>query len=92
MRSRDILKAVAKKHKLQVADILGRDRFDHFVAARREAILLMKASGLSNGRIAIIMSRDYTSILHHTNPKRRAYRQKYHARRWREKQAARESA
>jgi chromosomal replication initiation ATPase DnaA len=92
MRSKRILEAVARKHKLQVSDILGHDRFDHFVAARREAILEMKAAGLTTRRIAIIMSRDYTSILHHTNPERRAYRRAYHARRWREKQAGRAPA
>lgn len=87
MRSRDILQAVAKEHNLQVADILGRDRFGHFVAARREAISRMKAAGLTTGQIATAMSLSYDSVLYHTSEKGRARRKTYNARRWREKQA-----
>lgn len=90
MKSRDILNAVAKKHK--VSDILGRDRFGHFVAARREAIVEMKAAGLTTGQIATIVCLNRDTVLHHVSERMRATRQKYHARRWREKQAARAQA
>jgi chromosomal replication initiation ATPase DnaA len=92
VKSRDILKAVADEHKLQVADLLSRDRFGHFVAARRQAILEMKAVGLSVGQIASIMNLSYDAALYHTSEKIRSSRSVYNARRWREKQAARVSA
>lgn len=92
MKSRDILKAVAQQHNLQVADILSRDRFGHFVAARRQAILEMKAAGLSVGQIAMVMDISYDSALYHTSERIRSSRKTYNARRWREKQAARAQA
>lgn len=92
MKSRDILKAVAQEHNLQVADLLGRDRFGHFVAARRQAILEMKAAGLSVGQIAMVMDMSYDAALYHTSEKIRSSRKAYNAQRWREKQAARASA
>lgn len=92
MKSRDILKAVADEHKLQVADILSRDRFGHFVAARRQAILEMKAAGLSVGQIATVMNLSYDSALYHTSEKIRSSRKTYNAQRWREKQAGRAQA
>lgn len=87
MRARDILKAVAAEHKLQVSDILGRDRFGHFVAARRQAILEMKAAGLTTFQISAIMKLSYDTIWYHLKPHNRAHRRTYNARRWREKQA-----
>jgi hypothetical protein len=77
LRSSKILSAVAVKHNLQVADILGRDRFEHFVAARREAILAMHASGMTQATIASAMRRQRTTILEYTNPGRRERKKDY---------------
>jgi len=89
LRSKKILAAVAVKHKLQVADIVGRDKFAHFIDARREAILEMHAVGMTHAAIARAMRRERTTIISYTNPVRRARKRIYHARRYREKQAVR---
>jgi len=38
MMAKDVIKSVAAKHGLQPNDILGRDRFGHFIAARRDVL------------------------------------------------------
>lgn len=92
LRSKKILTDVAAKHKLQVADILGRDRFKHFIAARREAILAMHSAGMTHGTIARIIGRERTTIIDYTSPARRALKRIYHAKRWRKRQAELASA
>lgn len=87
MKGRDILKSVAQQHKLQVSDVIGRDRFGHFVAARRQAIVEMKAAGLSTWQISALMNLSYDTIWYHLSEASRATRRAYNARRWREKQA-----
>jgi len=68
MRSEAILIAVAAKNNLQVADIIGRSRLAQFVSARREAMQLMKDSGIPIIRIARACQRERTTVLHHVSP------------------------
>lgn len=69
MRSQHILAEVASRHHMRVADILSRDRSLIAVAARREAILQMKAAGLCTAVIAGALDRDISTILYHASPK-----------------------
>lgn len=82
-KGRTILRAVAAKHNLQIADILGRDRFDNFFDARREAIILMKDSGLMPVVIARIVNRDRTTVLYYLSSEMRARKLAFN-RRWRQ--------
>ena len=69
LRSGKVLRAVAAKHNLPVAAILGRDRFYHFQAARREAVLEMHSLGMTHGVIANAIGRHRTTIIDYTNPR-----------------------
>jgi len=67
MMAKDVIKAVAAKHGLQPNDILGRDRFGHFIAARREVARTLRAMGHSYSWIGMIMNRDHSTIYVHCN-------------------------
>jgi chromosomal replication initiation ATPase DnaA len=76
-RSRQILESVATKHKLRVADIIGRERWNYLVAARRDAITAMRACGMTQITIARAMCRDRTTIVEYTNADRRERKREY---------------
>lgn len=66
-RSESILLNVAAKHNLSVATILGREKFKHIVAARREAVMLMSAAGMTHSTIAAAVHRERTTVLQYLN-------------------------
>lgn len=82
VRSRSVLQTVAARHKLQISDILGRDRFAHFLDARREAIRELATAGLTLTTIARVMGRDRSTIVHHLDPVLRASKLAFN-KRWR---------
>lgn len=67
MRSREIIRAVAARHKLQPHDILGPDRFGHFVEARRETMIRLREAGYSYPQIGKFLNRDHTTVVFHVN-------------------------
>lgn len=77
MKSRDIIRAVAHEHGLQPGDILGRDRFGHFIAARREAMVRLREAGFSYQRIGEFLGRDHSTVVFHINQANRARRLDY---------------
>lgn len=77
MRSRDIIKAVAQEHGLQPSDILGRDRFGHFIEARRETMVRLREAGFSYPQIGSILDRDHSTVVFHVNQSNRARRLNY---------------
>lgn len=87
LRSTKVIREVAAKHRISVADLLGRDKFAHFVAARREAILQMNALGMTDERIAEAMRRERTTILEYRNDARRARKAAWHRARYEEMRA-----
>lgn len=74
MNSKTIIREVAAKYKIQPKDILGHDRFGHFVAARKEIMARLKELGKTTGQIGMIMNRDHSTVLYHTSPKIRSRR------------------
>jgi chromosomal replication initiation ATPase DnaA len=72
MKAREIIRDVAKKHNLQPLDILGHDRFAHFIKARREAMVRISALGFSSSQIGAIFSRNHTSVLFQISKSHRA--------------------
>ena len=87
IRSTKVIQAVAAKHRISVNDLLGRSKFAHFVAARREAILQMNALGMTDDRIASAMCRERTTILEYRNDARRARKAAWHRARYEEMRA-----
>ena len=77
MRSREIIRAVAAKHKLQPYDLLGHDRFGHFVAARREAMLRLREAGFSYPQIGAFLGRDHSTVVFHVNQAMRQRKLRY---------------
>lgn len=67
IRSGPIIRAVAAKHKLQPHDLLGPDKFGHFVVARREAMIELRAAGFSYEQIGLCMNRHHTTVVFHVN-------------------------
>lgn len=67
MKSREIIRAVALEHGLQPRDLLGRDRFGHFIAARREAMVRLREAGFSYPQIGRFLGRDHSTIVFHVN-------------------------
>lgn len=74
MKSREIIRAVALEHGLQPRDLLGRDRFGHFIAARREAMVRLREAGFSYPQIGRFLGRDHSTIVFHVNKANRARR------------------
>lgn len=57
-----VVAQVAQRHKLIVRDLTGRDRFAHFVAARREAARVLRQAGLHLQEIGgALGGRDHTT-------------------------------
>lgn len=61
----EIPKAIAKVHGITLRELLGTSRKRHIVAARAEAIKMLREAGLSLPAIGAILRRDHTTILHH---------------------------
>ena len=73
------------QHRLLVSDLLATSAKRYLVAARRDAMIAMKAEGLSVARIASALNRSRTVVREHLNPARKAYRKIYRAQKWIEK-------
>lgn len=65
----DIVRLVAAKHRISVADLTGRGRSKKLWAARREAVVSLRHEGFSFGRIAHVMKRGKTTVEHYLNPR-----------------------
>lgn len=78
MKARQIIKAVAEKHKLQPRDLLGRDRFSHFVAARREAARALKSLGYSYTRIGKALNRNHDTAFYYCSDRLVAKKSQYY--------------
>lgn len=66
-RVRSIVETVAKLHKLTVRDLIGHDRFRHFVDARQHAIYEIRRKCPDQTLLKIgrrFGGRDHTTILH----------------------------
>ena len=87
MMASEVIKAVAAKHGLQPHDILGRDRFGHFIAARREVARTLRAMGHSYSWIGREMSRDPTTILNYCNDNYAARRSARRREEWKRRRA-----
>lgn len=60
-----IRKMVAERHGITVEDLVGKRQDRQTTLARREAIRLYHERGLTPARIAELLGRDRTTILHH---------------------------
>jgi chromosomal replication initiation ATPase DnaA len=63
--AQQIVADVAQRHNLIVRDLTGRDRFAHFVAARREAARALREAGLFVTEIGKALDRHHTTVLHY---------------------------
>lgn len=61
--ARRVVEAIATESKLTVVDLLGPDRFSHFVAARRKIARKLVADGLNPYAIATALNRDRSTVL-----------------------------
>lgn len=84
-RSDIIVQVVAEQHRVTVAELLGTSAKRYLVAARRDAMIAMRAERLSVARIAESLGRSRTTVREHLNPNRKAYRKIYRAQKYRER-------
>lgn len=63
--AQSIVAQVAQRHKLTMRDMTDRDRFSHFVAARREAARAMRDAGLFVTEIGRALHRHHTTVMHY---------------------------
>ena len=64
--AQQIIHDIARKHGITYADILSKHRFRHFVAARYEAIVAVKAAKpmLTLKQIGTIFRKDHSTVVH----------------------------
>lgn len=72
----EIVRLVAAKHHITVADLTGRGRSKKLWAARREAVVSLRNEGFSFGRIAYVMKHGKNTAKHYMNPKKESRRRK----------------
>lgn len=72
--ARPIIREVARRRGLSVADVTGKSRLQEHVEARLEIIARLRAIDLNLSHIARLLNRDRSTIAHHVFPdyKRRA--------------------
>ena len=64
-RITDMLRAVCLEFGITRDQLVGRSKQQHFIAARRKFCHDSRAAGLSIGRIAQILERDHSTVVHH---------------------------
>lgn len=80
-KSKQALREVASKNNLSVDDLIGPSRKKTLIAARIEAIALMRQRGLSVQRIAIALNRENSTVRYHLSPRMNARKRAYALRR-----------
>jgi hypothetical protein len=66
LNPKEIIAVIARRHNVEIADIIGRSRLQHHVDARQEAIaaIYVQKPELSLPRIGRLFDRDHTTCLY----------------------------